>query len=115
MPEAGGAAVFPGVNDEACGTAVHVPPLPHLAGSAVLFFNTVEKPGCDDYETAMFLITDSRMGHAGLPVERGEKWMCHRWVHPIAFGAGVRGLSSSAEYLVDATRTIVQLLVREAH
>ena len=93
-PEVGGATFFPGVNDDACGTDVHVPP---LAGSAVFFFNTVERPGCVDYEADMFLNTDLRMRHAGLPVERGEKWICNRWVHPIAFGAGVRGLASSAE------------------
>lgn len=98
-PEQGGATHFPGVNDDnnndnddECGTGdVCVPP---LAGSAVFFFNTVEKPGCDDYDAEMFLHADLRMRHAGLPVEQGEKWICNRWVHPIEFGAGVRGLSA---------------------
>jgi len=88
-PAVGGATYFPGVNDEACGTDVFVPP---ISGTAVFFFNTVEKPGCVNYDAEMFLNTDLRMRHAGLPVESGEKWICNRWVHPIGFGAGVQGL-----------------------
>jgi len=32
------------------------------------------------------------MRHAGLPVGAGEKWVCNKWIHPIDFGAGVKGL-----------------------
>jgi hypothetical protein len=52
----------------------------------------LEKPGVQGYDPLMFLRTDVRLRHAGLPVLAGEKWICNRWVHPIDFGAGVRGV-----------------------
>lgn len=107
-PDAGGETWFPGTNDRIrvqdedrdlslLGDAVDqnmqdevkVPP---TQGSAVLFWNTLQKPGCDDYDPEMFLHADERMRHAGLPVLQGEKWICNRWIHPIDFGAGVRGV-----------------------
>ena len=60
-------------------------------GSAVFFWNTVEKPGHGDYDPYMFLNVDERMRHAGLPVLDGVKWVCNRWIHPIPFGRDVRG------------------------
>lgn len=81
-PTRGGATHFPEVN-------VQVVP---TQGSALFFWNTVEKPGCPDYQENMFLHADERVRHAGLPVMEGEKWICNRWVHPVDYGAGVRGL-----------------------
>jgi len=96
----GGATHFPGVHDDDDhDDEIWVPP---VAGAAVFFFNTLEKPGCPGYDAEMFLRTDLRMRHAGLPVERGEKWICNRWVHPIDMGVGVRGLSVSEEEIEEA-------------
>jgi len=61
-------------------------------GTAVFFWNTIEKPGSEGYSPDSFLHADDRMRHAGLPVLRGEKWICNRWVHPTDFHAGVRGI-----------------------
>ena len=61
-------------------------------GSALFFFNTIERPGSTNYYTDMFLNVDRKLRHAGLPVLTGEKWVANRWVHPRSFGAGVRGL-----------------------
>lgn len=61
-------------------------------GSALFFWNTLERPGMKNYEPYMFLNVDTRLRHAGLPVIHGVKWACNRWVHPINYGAGVRGL-----------------------
>lgn len=61
-------------------------------GSALFFWNTLERPGMKHYEPYMFLNVDTRLRHAGLPVINGVKWACNRWVHPINYGAGVRGL-----------------------
>lgn len=69
--------------------------IPASQGTAVFFWNTMEKPGSKDYKPDMFLRTDMRMRHAGLPVEEGEKWICNRWIHPLGFPAGVRGLQES--------------------
>ncbi|KAL7564580.1 hypothetical protein ACA910_017927 [Epithemia clementina (nom. ined.)] len=64
-------------------------------GSAVFFWNTVEKPGSPQYTPDMHLTTDWRLRHAGLPVVQGEKWICNRWIHPIDFGSGVLGISKT--------------------
>ena len=62
-------------------------------GSALFFWNTLERPGCEDYCKDMFLNVDMKLRHAGLPVLSGEKWVANRWIHPRDFGAGVRGLA----------------------
>lgn len=61
-------------------------------GSALFFWNTLERPGSSGYSGDMFLNVDRRARHAGLPVLTGEKWVANRWMHPRSFGAGVRGL-----------------------
>lgn len=95
VPDSGGETWFPGVeesneNDD----EIMIEP---VQGSAIFFWNTVEKPGSvtgsTEYSPEMFLHPDERLRHAGLPVGDGEKWIANRWVHPIAFGAGVRGLA----------------------
>lgn len=83
-PDRGGETSFPGLDGE-----VAISP---TQGSALFFWNTVQKPGSNDYSPTMFLNADVRMRHAGLPVELGEKWVCNRWIHPIDFGKGVRGI-----------------------
>lgn len=80
-PEEGGETSFPEFK-------VEVPP---TKGSAVFFWNTVERPGMEGYDPDMFLHVEPKLRHAGLPVLKGEKWICNRWMHPIEFGAGVRG------------------------
>lgn len=60
-------------------------------GSALFFWNTLERPGSKDYNQDMFLNVDRKLRHAGLPVLGGEKWVANRWIHPRNFGAGVRG------------------------
>jgi len=62
-------------------------------GSALFFWNVLERPGSEDYQVDMFLNVDTKLRHAGLPVLSGEKWVANRWIHPRNFGAGVRGLS----------------------
>lgn len=83
----GGETWFPGVQKD--NEELSISP---TQGSAVFFWNTVEKPGVENYHPNMYLNTDMRMRHAGLPVTEGEKWVCNRWIHPIDFGAGVRGM-----------------------
>jgi hypothetical protein len=61
-------------------------------GSALFFFNVLERPGSINYNVNMFLNVDKKLRHAGLPVLTGEKWIANRWIHPRNFGAGVRGL-----------------------
>lgn len=63
-----------------------------VKGSAVFFWNTLERPGSVGYDSHMHLNVDTRLRHAGLPVLSGVKWICNRWIHPIPLGAGVRGL-----------------------
>lgn len=90
-PETGGETWFPEIHNhesDSISKGVMVAP---RQGSAVLFWNTIEKPGCPDYSADMFLNVDNRLLHAGL-VAIGEKWICNRWIHPVDFGAGVRGL-----------------------
>jgi prolyl 4-hydroxylase len=94
-PDSGGETWFPGVqegdeNENLTETDITIEP---MRGSAIFFFNTVEKPGSTEYSPDMFLHADERLRHAGLPVGDGEKWICNKWVHPIDFGAGVRGLA----------------------
>jgi prolyl 4-hydroxylase len=88
-PMKGGETWFPALTSATGENGVLVAP---RRGSAVLFWNTVEKPGCDNYSANMFLHADQRLLHAGLPASAGEKWVCNRWIHPVNFGAGVRGL-----------------------
>ncbi|KAL3821972.1 hypothetical protein ACHAXA_004460 [Cyclostephanos tholiformis] len=61
-------------------------------GSALFFFNTLERPGSANYDMDMFLNVDRKLRHAGAPVLSGNKWVANRWIHPRNFGAGVRGL-----------------------
>lgn len=95
-PDAGGETWFPSIanigesskdTDEESQTRVAP-----TRGSALFFWNTAEKPGAPGYEPEMDLTADMRLLHAGLPVEKGEKWICNRFVHPIDFEAGVRGM-----------------------
>uniref|UniRef100_A0A7S2KZI0 Fe2OG dioxygenase domain-containing protein n=1 Tax=Leptocylindrus danicus TaxID=163516 RepID=A0A7S2KZI0_9STRA len=60
-------------------------------GSAIFWWNTVERPGSEGYDCEMFLHGDVRMRHAGLPILSGEKWIANRWVHPIPVSLGVVG------------------------
>lgn len=60
-------------------------------GSALFFWNTLERPGSKNYNSNMFLNVDMKLRHAGLPVLGGEKWVANRWIHPRDFGGGVRG------------------------
>lgn len=80
-PTRGGETCFPEFN-------VKVPP---TTGTAVFFWNTLERPGMKGYDPNMFLHVDVKLRHAGLPVLEGEKWVGNRWFHPIDYGAGVRG------------------------
>jgi len=66
--------------------------IPPRKGSALFFWNTLEKPGSENYDKNMFLNVDRKLRHAGSPVLSGEKWVANRWVHPRSFGANVRGL-----------------------
>mmetsp|Transcript_8035 Transcript_8035/g.11583 ORF Transcript_8035/g.11583 Transcript_8035/m.11583 type:complete len:342 (+) Transcript_8035:37-1062(+) len=67
-------------------------------GTAVFFWNTMERPGCTGYDPEMFLTMDLRLRHAGLPVLQGEKWICNRWMHPVEVKtANVRGLPKQSE------------------
>lgn len=93
-PDKGGETWFPGVDDDDDSESDHTgqTKVSPVVGSAVFFWNTVEKPGSALYEATMDLSPDLRMRHAGLPVIAGSKWVCNRWVHPIEYGAGVRGL-----------------------
>jgi prolyl 4-hydroxylase len=99
-PDAGGATYFPGLYDDdddddetnVVRKRLDVTVTP-TRGSAVFFWNTIQKPGCESYDCEMFLDVDMRLRHAGLPVEAGEKWIANRWVHPIDTGLGVRGIS----------------------
>ena len=91
-PTEGGETWFPGIasaSSDIEGSEGTV--LPVERGSAVFFWNTVEKPGIDGYDPEMFLNTDHRLRHAGMPVLEGCKWICNRWIHPVNFGAGIRG------------------------
>eukprot|EP00527_Entomoneis_sp_CCMP2396_P009301 CAMPEP_0198138244 /NCGR_PEP_ID=MMETSP1443-20131203/1667_1 /TAXON_ID=186043 /ORGANISM="Entomoneis sp., Strain CCMP2396" /LENGTH=332 /DNA_ID=CAMNT_0043799943 /DNA_START=85 /DNA_END=1083 /DNA_ORIENTATION=+ len=94
-PEEGGQTWFPDVlqkegEADDKGREVY---LPAKRGSAVFFWNSIEKPGQPNYTPLMDLSVDPRMAHAGLPVEQGEKWICNRWIHPINFDSGVVGLN----------------------
>eukprot|EP00566_Odontella_aurita_P020869 CAMPEP_0113528242 /NCGR_PEP_ID=MMETSP0015_2-20120614/1738_1 /TAXON_ID=2838 /ORGANISM="Odontella" /LENGTH=356 /DNA_ID=CAMNT_0000426757 /DNA_START=52 /DNA_END=1122 /DNA_ORIENTATION=+ /assembly_acc=CAM_ASM_000160 len=60
-------------------------------GSVVFWWNTLERPGSDGYDSDMYLHVDPRSRHAGLPVASGEKWVANRWIHPVDIGTGVRG------------------------
>jgi hypothetical protein len=111
-PQSGGETWFPGLADEyekdenassnskenssslsAVATATSTEPIiAPTQGSAVFFWNTIEKPGSPGYRPDMFLNVDVRLRHAGLPVIEGEKWICNRWVHPIPLDMGVRGV-----------------------
>ena len=66
-------------------------------GSAVFFWNTLERPGSDRYHAEMDLHADKRLAHAGRIVTKGKKWVCNKWIHPVEFGAGVRGLEEERD------------------
>ncbi|KAL7510261.1 hypothetical protein ACHAXN_007249 [Cyclotella atomus] len=59
-------------------------------GSALFWWNTLERPGSKDYDKNMFLNVDTKLRHAGLPVLTGEKWICNKWLHPLPFPFGVK-------------------------
>ena len=104
-PTVGGATWFPGIagtgndNDDEKKEGLCVEA---QAGSALFFWNTVEKPALPDssssssysYTPDMFLHADLRLRHAGLPVHAGEKWICNQWIHPTALPFGVQGVTS---------------------
>ena len=58
-------------------------------GSALFWWNTIERPGSKGYDKNMFLNVDLKLRHAGLPVLSGEKWVCNKWMHPLPFPHGV--------------------------
>ena len=58
-------------------------------GSALFWWNTIERPGSEGYDEKMFLNVDLRLRHAGLPVLAGKKWVCNKWMHPLPFPSGV--------------------------
>ena len=58
-------------------------------GSALFWWNTIERPGSEGFDENMFLNVDLRLRHAGLPVLTGEKWVCNKWMHPLPFPSGV--------------------------
>jgi prolyl 4-hydroxylase len=61
------------LNDGYSGGATHFPAIDHSIqgerGDAIFFFNTLADGSVDE-----------RGRHAGLPVTRGEKWICTRWI-----------------------------------
>ena len=59
-------------------------------GRAVFWFNTIEKPGQQDFTSDMALTADLKSRHAGKAVINGEKWVCNRWIHPVPLVDGVR-------------------------
>ena len=60
-------------------------------GSAVFFWNTIERPGEENYSSHMFLSANIKLRHSGLEILDGTKWICNRWVHPVPLHAGVIG------------------------
>jgi len=52
-------------------------------GTAVFWFNTTQRPGVEGYSPMMDLDVDLRSRHAGMPVFKGEKWVCNLWMHPV--------------------------------
>ena len=63
LPEEGGATSFPKAND---GMGVQVVP---ARGDAVLFYSMLPDGNADDLAL-----------HAGMPVRKGQKWVCNLWV-----------------------------------
>jgi len=52
-------------------------------GTAVFWFNTVQRPGMEGYAPSMNLDVDLSSRHAGMPVFMNEKWVCNLWMHPV--------------------------------
>ena len=52
-------------------------------GTAVFWFNTVQRPGMEGFVPNMNLDVDLRSRHAGMPVFMNEKWVCNLWMHPV--------------------------------
>jgi hypothetical protein len=118
VPAEGGETWFPGVvatDDDESGGEAHIAP---TLGTAVFFWNTLEKPGSPGYQPRMDLHADERLRHAGLPVVQGEKWIANRWVHPIdvgeLLGARVRGVQDAAPTATATTTTVVTEPARES-
>ena len=63
LPDEGGATSFPKAND---GMGVQVVP---ARGDAVLFYSMLPDGNADDLAL-----------HAGMPVRKGQKWVCNLWV-----------------------------------
>jgi len=105
-PQGGGETWFPDVLSQQQHLASHSAPNDEVLvapkiGSAVFFFNTVERPGHHNYSPLMDLAADKQLMHAGLPVQGdGEKWICNRWIHPIDLESGVQGIDGgvAAQY-----------------
>ena len=53
-------------------------------GTAVFWFNTVERPGSSNFNEDMFLHVDLKSRHCGKPIVGQEKWVCNSWLHPVA-------------------------------
>jgi len=62
------------LNDDFEGGGTHFPKLPFTTrprkGTAIMFFNTDPKG----------MIVESAL-HGGEPIQKGEKWICNRWIH----------------------------------
>ena len=71
---AGGATAFPELNVEVAAAR----------GAALVFWNTIERPGRAGFDARAPLHAEPRLVHAGLEVTAGEKWICNVWVHPVA-------------------------------
>jgi prolyl 4-hydroxylase len=53
-------------------------------GTAVFWFNTIERSGFNENNEEVYLNVDIRSRHSGEPVTENEKWVCNFWLHPIA-------------------------------
>ena len=81
----GGATAFPSLG-------VEVAP---ARGGALVFWNTVERPGHAGFDAHAPLRAEPRLVHAGLEVTAGEKWICNVWVHPVPQPRAPAGASAS--------------------
>ena len=98
-PRAGGETWFPGLATDETDESSE-PRIAPTTGSAVFFWNTLERPGAPGYDPEGFLNVDLQLRHAGLPVLDGEKFIANRWIHPIDIGSGVRGTKVPAQAIV---------------
>ena len=54
-------------------------------GSAIFWFNTVERPSFNEFSKNTYLNVNFRSRHSGEPVFGSEKWICNAWIHPVPF------------------------------